>query len=293
MAKKPIKIYITTYNNAEYLRKNLESLFGTFKNISDYLATIGEEMAQLKVTIINNHSNFSIPKEFEDKVRVWHNVTRPDFSCGHLARTWNSALIDGFRDLNDPDCDQVICTHDDVVWHNDWFASLSKVHETYDFYSGNYGCSFHSYLPSAVKTIGLWDERFVNIAYHEADYLLRALIYNKEKSSINDGFGGRDLNPTGVFFDHPSPNNDKRKAAGDSLPYHAISRKVFQAKWGIHPEKWGSTKAIENPPEKSLIKNFVFYPYFEKDVDDLEGKNYIVAWDFDNRWHDHSYTGDE
>lgn len=274
-----IKIYMTTYNNPGYVQRNLETF---------YAAPHDFEFA---ITIINNHSNFSLPDEYSDKVRIWHNVTRPDFSCGHLARTWNSALIDGFQNLNAPDCPQVICCHDDIEWHHDWFEKLSKIHETYDFYSGDFGCSFHSYLPSSVKTIGLWDERFINIGYHEADYLLRAMIYNREKSSINDHFGGRVLNPMSVLFDHPAPNGGKLEAARSSLLYHALSRKVFQKKWGIYPEKWTVSGAYDNPPEKSLIENYIFYPYFERDVDDLEGKGYVTAWDFAPQWHDPKYTG--
>jgi len=99
------------------------------------------------------------------------------------------------------------------------------------------------------------------------------------------------LNPTSVIFNHPSINSGKENAAGASLPYHALSRKIFQKKWGIYPEKWIDSGAYDNPPEKSLIENYLFYPYFERDVDDLEGKGYVTAWNFESQWHDPNYKG--
>ena len=85
-----IKLYIVTYNNPEYLDKNLESLFETDLVDHDY-----------EVTIINNHSNFKVREEFlEDyNLKVIHNESRPDWSTGHLARSWNQCLINGFKDL--------------------------------------------------------------------------------------------------------------------------------------------------------------------------------------------------
>jgi hypothetical protein len=39
---------------------------------------------------------------------------------------------------------------------------------------------------NAVKQVGLFDERFCNIGLQEADYFLRCLLYNKDRSSLND-----------------------------------------------------------------------------------------------------------
>ncbi len=193
---KKINVYVVTYNNKQRLNENISRFFETTQNVD-------KNNFKLNYFIINNYSTIHINDEYKDRVNVFHNSLRPDFSCGHLSRDYNAALMHGFRNLNSPAVDQVICAHDDSIWRDGWFEDLQEIHNTYNFYVGDYGCSMHSYLPEAVKTIGIWDERFCNIGYHEADYFLRALIYNKEKSTINDYMGGRVLNPTKVLFDHP------------------------------------------------------------------------------------------
>ena len=188
-----IKIYMVTYNSPASVANNLESLFKS-KHIYTNI--------KLQINIINNHPNFHIPPEYEKSVTVlqnWH--VRSENSCGHLARDWNTALIKGFGNLINPECQQVIGVHDDVIWHEDWMEKLINIHHTkgYTLYMGDFGCSFVSYLPEAVRKIGLWDERFCNIGYHEADYMLRARIHNPDKSTINDHIQERVWNPTEVF----------------------------------------------------------------------------------------------
>lgn len=260
-------IYIVTYNNPERLNENLFRLTETTKHI---------DLSQhsLNVVVINNHTNFFLDDRYKN-ITVWHNVTRPNFSCGHLSRDYNAALIHGFQNLKTPAVNQIVCAHDDSMWHKNWFEDLLEIHNTYSFYVGDYGCSMHSYLPEAVKTIGIWDERFCNIGYHEADYLLRALIYNKDKSTINDYMGGRVLNPTKVLFDHPPANHNKLDHSNASLRYHTVTRKVFEEKWGVHPEFWD--KRMLRVPTEPKINQFMFYPYFELDISDLDNKKYIYA----------------
>lgn len=266
---KTVKVYLVTYNNEQRINENLLRFFETTRHRSD---------VSFVVHVINNHSRFSLHPEVRDRVVVWHNVTRPDWSCGHLSRDYNAAFINGFVNLNTPQCDQIICGHDDIWYKNNWFEKLEEIHKTYDFYAGDYGCSMTSYLPSAVKSIGMWDERICNIGYHEADYYLRALMYNGEKSTINDHFGGRVYNPTEVLFDHPPENPNKRQHSEASLAYHANSRKIFAAKWGkVHPEQWATRLRNTPIPRTPLIPTFMNYPYFELDIDNLDEKGYIYA----------------
>ncbi len=285
--QKNIKLWMVTYNNPECVKNNLDTLFKSMEKF----ARVGREELdfQLQINIINNHSNFILPEDYQfefKNIKVWNNL-RIDESCGHLARDWNFALISSFRDLKAPACDQVICVHDDVIWHEDWFDKLWDIHygQKFDFYIGDYGCSFHSYLPSAVRKVGLWDERFCNIAYHEADYMLRQRIYNPTNSTINDHVQGRVWNPTAVFFDHPHHNSDKQTAANESLRYHPVSRSVFEQKWGIYPERWGATNVLQSPPRGPLIPGYLYYPYFERDVETLTEQKYVQAWEFEQRWH--------
>jgi len=264
-----INIYVVTYKNKQNIENNIKRFFHTTKHVdvSKY---------KLNYYVINNHSNFTVDEDLLNKVTVLHNTLRPDFSCGHLSRDYNAALIHGFKNLNNPFANQVICAHDDSLWRDGWLEDLEEIHKTYTFYAGDYGCSMTSYLPEAVKKIGIWDERMCNIGYHEADYFLRALIFNKEKSTINDYFGGRVLNPTKVVFDHPEPNIDKNNHCNESLPYHTVSRKVFEDKWNVHPENW-NTRLLPNIPTNPLINTYMYYPYFELDIEDLENKKYSYA----------------
>lgn len=280
-----IKAYMVTYRNPECVNNNLESLFDTFQTEQNV-----PEGTRLDITIINNHSSFTLADKFKKYVEVIDNM-RIDESCGHLARDWNYALIDGFRSLKKPAVDQVICFHDDVIWLDKWLEKLYAIHQSHSLYMGDFGCTLHSYTPHAVKRIGLWDERFCNIAYHEADYQLRARLYNSQMSSINDYEQGRVWNPTEIIAQHPPHNEDKRTAANESLNYHPVSRKVFEKKWRRYPERWNEQKG--EPPKQPFIDSYMFYPYFERDVETLTEQKYIQAWAFDPKWHDVNFTTDD
>lgn len=282
-----LKIYMVTYRNAECVKNNLDSFFATMPKEGDDTG-VPEELS-FSLTIINNHSAFTMPEQYKPYVDVRNNL-RVDESCGHLARDWNYALIDGFRNLKKPQADQIICVHDDVIWLDNWFSKLYNIHHKYDLYMADFGCTMTSYLPSAVRRIGLWDERFCNVAYHEADYQLRARIYNAEKTSINDYQQGRVWNPTEILVEHPPHNADKHTAARESLDYHPVSRKVFEKKWRRYPEQWDKQ---HEPPTRPYIDSYMMYPYFEKDVETLTLQKYVQAWAFEPKWHDPYFTTDE
>ena len=263
-----IRLYITTYKNEKDLTNNLNSLFASKLNHN------------IEVIIINNHSDFSISKEHQERVLVLHNSLRPDFSTGHLSRNWNQALINGFRDLNNPDTDFVMTCQDDTIFKENWLENILQWHKIYNFISLGAGDNFCSYTAEAVKTIGLWDERFCNIGFQEADYFIRALMYNKEKSSINDQYHRRVLHPLHNGSDIiERPEKKDFEAHHTSMQYHNTSRQIYREKYGIlNPEDW-TPELINNPPKTTLCKNYVFYPYFEKNVIDLIGKNYVFSYD--------------
>lgn len=280
-----IKIYILTYDNAEALSDNLSSLY----------SNMGEKPSdvEIEVNIINNHSRFAIDEKYN--VNVLHNALRPDWSTGHSSRNWNQAFLLGIQNLNHPACDILVNIQDDMIWSPDWLKGLLKIHETYDFYTCSWGDAFCSYKPEAVRKIGMWDERFCNLGYQEADYFLRALIYNKDKSSINDTGVGRVLNPVDMNGEpyipdqaatEPSWISNSRFVANrrnldtrmlrtlNSLEYHGVSLRMFHEKWpNIAPEFW-TKELIDNPFQKPACPTYMFYPYFEKDIYDLPGKGY-------------------
>lgn len=271
-----VSVFIVTYRNPVDLNSNIASLVASG--------------APARIYVINNHSQFSLAAEHEKAVTVLHNRLRPDFSTGHLSRNWNQALLHGFQDLNHPASDIVVTVQDDVIFKPDWFHRLIDLHRRYSFITMGVGDSFCSYLPEAVKKIGMWDERFCNLGFHEGDYFLRSIIYNREYSSVNDLCTGRQNNPAegnsmqyskqgmdradSMLISVPHWNPDRKDAHVSSVRYHPLSETLFQHKWGVRAEYWGAEHfAIRKP----LTYNYVMYPYFEKDVEGLREKNYIVA----------------
>lgn len=261
-----IKQYIITYNNEFQINSCLESIFSKLSS---------EELSILEINIINNHSNFVLHDEFVGKVNVLHNVLRPDFSTGHLARNWNQAIINGFEDLKNPDCDILITNQDDTRFRDNYINNLIKLHDRFDLIQFGWGDNFISYTPNAVKRIGLWDERFCNIGYQEADYLTRAAIYLKDKACINDFSHYRLLNNVDdsecVIQIIDSGNYRGESYHHTSSKFHNHSKFIYEQKWEINPENAFSN--IENVSPK--MNSFVLYPYFEKDIETLDEQFFI------------------
>lgn len=287
-----ISVYIVTYRSPADLNNNIASLLASG--------------ADVRINVINNHSEFFLEPKHEKTVTVLHNRLRPDFSTGHLARNWNQALLHGFRDLKNPASEMVITVQDDVLFKADWLARLRDLHRRYSFVTMGAGDSFCSYLPEAVRKIGLWDERFCNIGFQEADYFLRALIYNRERSSINDRIHGRLHNAAegntfapflpdyrrelereetesdpdradSLLITVPRMNLGRKQAHLSSMKFHRLVQAVFESKWGLSDTQWTPEHYAVR---KSHIPNYMTYPYFEQDIEGLREKNYIVPDDF-------------
>ncbi len=265
---KKIKFYIVTYNRKNDLHNTLVSLYNT--DINNH---------NVEVFIVNNHTNFEINDEFKSKVTVLHNTMRPDFSTGHLSRNYNEILIHGFKDLNSPDCNILIHSHDDNIFDENLFSGLIKHHETYSFISFSQGCGLCSYLPEAVKNIGMWDERFCTIGYHEGDYFLRAIKYNREKSSINDwGAAHREINPIEHHLASKLENTSENGAHRNSIANYSVCRQLFELKWGgFRDVEWPRNEYFEVP--NPGIATYVMYPYFERNLNNVDS-HYFRGIDF-------------
>jgi hypothetical protein len=266
-----IKQFIVTYNNNEILNNCLESLSTVFDKYTK---------DEYEVFIINNHTNFQIDKKFEEYVTIIHNHTRPDFSTGHLSRNWNQAIINGFVDLNNPDCDILITNQNDCEFDGDFIPNLIEFHKSYNFIQFGTGDNFVSYTVDSIKNVGLWDERFCNIGYQEADYFLRQLLYNTNGCSINDGNHFREHNPViNNIIKHTTCGYDRGDEFHfESMKYHNISENVYKLKWGDRPfnhgvNGWNFETLKQLSPK---IHSFIYYPYFEKDVKSLDKQNYII-----------------
>jgi hypothetical protein len=257
--EKTLKIFILTYKAPDDLARNLRSLFSSDTSFK-----------RIEVNVINNHSDiFEIPEEYKDRVIVHNQSLRANWGCGTPARDWNQALVLGFKNLNEPACEQIILCQDDAIWDHNWKQRLDVIHKRYDFYQCSWGDCFISVLPSAIKKIGLFDERMCTLGYYEGDFLLRAWLYNRDCSSINDHHHKRVSNPTEEIV--------KRSSEECGIPnYMNQSKVIFETKWpGINPQNWGKS-LFKSPPKNSAISNFLFYPYFEYDIENLKEKNYIL-----------------
>jgi hypothetical protein len=277
-----IKAYFVTYDNDLELNKTLKTFEKSGIKNYDY-----------EIKVINNFRD--APVLLDDvklQVEVINNNTRPSFSTGHLARNWNECLIDGFKDLLNPDSDIVILSQNDVQYNEDVIDSLVECHKDYSFISAGCGDAFHSYTVDAIKSVGLWDERFCNIGWQDCDYFLRQMIYNKENSSVNDPLHHRVHNKIDYQF------VEIEKQSGfvrhdvhhlTSMKFHETSMKVFIKKWGkgVPGMHWsGPMDQYEGPgtyrtaldigPE-IVVKSpqWIMYPFFESKIADLKNKNYI------------------
>lgn len=264
-----IKFYIITYNNNAVLNDwILKSLYE-----SDY------DRQNVKVFVINNHTNIQIKDEYKDWVTVLNNVLRPDFSTGHLSRNHNQAIINGFKSLKNPDCDVVVSCQNDTILHKNWYQSLTEIMNQYTYFTVGGGDQFQAFKSEGVRNIGLYDERFCNIGHQEADYFLRAYLYNKDCSSINDYCHNRLHNTVDkeVILNTLTGGMRNETYHLESAKHHSISAKLFHAKWGdeVVTRDWDINKQYASVTECKL-KNHIYYPYFELDVIDLIGKNYIV-----------------
>lgn len=275
-----IKVYFVTYDNDIELNRTLKTFSKSGIKNHDY-----------EITVINNYKDASVLlDDVSLKVKVVDNNTRPSFSTGHLARNWNECLIEGFKNLNDPDADIVILSQNDVEYNENVIDTLIEYHEKYSFISYGCGDAFHSYTPDAIKSVGLWDERFCNIGWQDCDYFFRQMVYNKSGSSINDPLHHRVHNKIDFgFVDLERHSGFVRKDQHHlkSLSYHNISMSTFIHKWGLgipgihwqasvntEDRKWNCALDIE-PDIVVKSPQWIMYPFFEGQIANLKDKNYI------------------
>lgn len=147
---KKIKAYIITYKRNDALNELLENLLNS--NL---------ENCNLEINIINNHSRFHIENQFKKHVKIHHNECRVDWSNGNLAADYNFALIDGFRDLNNPDCDYVVTLQNDAVLHPDWCQCIMTQLNKFDFVVGYLGDNIVGYTPNLVSDCLLLTSTFI------------------------------------------------------------------------------------------------------------------------------------
>lgn len=272
-----IKIYCVTYDNNRLLNDwFLQSLF-----CSSYPAE------NTQVFVIDNHSNVEIKSDYRDKVSILANALRPDFSNGHLARNWNQAIINGFKDLHNPDCDLVIAVQNDTVLKKNWYSRLEECLDNgYGFITQGAGDQLQVFTPDAVRSIGLYDERFCGVGFQEADFFYRARNLYPEHSSINDEYHARVFNRLEhlYFLIEKTPSGCFRSQSGSpdghihtsSMSSHGLNRKLFETKWGsgFYIDRWPEEFKYSSPS----IYSHILYPYFELAINEetLIKLNYLI-----------------
>jgi hypothetical protein len=258
-----LKLYLITYKNDPELNKTLLSLQKSDIHNHNY-----------EITIVNNYhtKHVVVDPKFTLQHKIIDNHARPTFSTGHLARNWNECLIDAFVDVNKPQTEVAVLCQDDIDFLHDSFSNLEKFHKKYSFITSGVGDALHSYTVNSLKNVGLWDERFCNIGYQEADYFLRQKLHNPN-SSINDDAHHRTHNSIDtdiVARDRLSGFRRQEEYNVSSIKYHKVSATAFKKKWGTCPisgKFWDIIKDM-------LLPQFILYPYFECNLIDTAQMNY-------------------
>lgn len=263
-----VSIFVVTFKNDPVLNRCLHS-------ICNEQVPFG---VTLNVTVLNNFGGVEIAPQLQSRVKVLNNEARPDNSTGHLARSWNQAIMHAFGSLETPQSDCVIMCQNDVVFKQGYLTNILSCMTRYDYVTIGRGDEVQVMTLNGLKRIGMFDERFCNIGYQEADYFLKARLLHAHKVSINDGLHGRLWNPIPGIFEtvlQPVEIGCSRKDAChvDSLKHHDISLRMFAHKWGaLQPECWRQDLLSR---VASVPKQYMYYPYFERHLPDLDQK-YLV-----------------
>ena len=281
---KKLSLFIITYNNDEALNKSLDSLFSSDANSA----------VDLSVNIINNYSSINVDKSFQKQVRIINNECRADFFNPNLSQNHNQAIIHGFESLVSPKSDIVVHTHNDICFNKNWTSNLLNCLCDFNFVAGSIGDQFMAYTPEAIKKIGLWDENFPGLVHKECDYFLRAFLFNKEFSYINDSSHGRLLNSSVKFVFDDVVRYPKNQALKSAISHRKITGKTnwelsyeyFKLKWkgtsNLPCDRswlthWDEINLLENIIHPPLdVMQFMKYPFFESDVETLKEQNFLV-----------------
>lgn len=274
-----IHIGIVTYNNSKDLNALLKSLVESDLMEHEY-----------HIEVVNNHPTFYVEEQLKSYITVYH-TERENHTEGHISKDYNGIILRGFESLTNPKNDLVITIQDDNTVKPDFVKNLIEFHKKYTMVTSGPGDNFVSYMPDAIKNIGLWDESLPSIG--DADYLLRSVIWNFPHTSINDVGQERVVNP--ITNDEHKPYWDAEYRTHSiltncvSITENVIRQQnlshlwnrvstfsiAFSNKWGKGiPESQWSEQFISSI-QRTLRPNIhqkILYPDFEKDVIDAENR---------------------
>jgi hypothetical protein len=252
-----IRVYIVTYRRDDVLNLNLRTLWAGVR-----------DPETLEVTVISNHPEVRIEESNQrPNLRVLINSTRHANSWGFLARDWNFGIIDAFKTWENPEgVDWCVLAQNDVEWLPGWDEWLAT-QKQFDLISQPVGDAVVALNIEAVRRVGLFDERFCTLHFHDIDYLNRAAVALRERASINDchysdiaawNSAGNVLIKTSAtgFVDHdPTLHTRKSWLEMRNLLFH----------------KWGFTEVEQSVNRPDLVRRLrpqdlprecLFYPFF-------------------------------
>lgn len=262
-----IKIFIVTYNNDIILNNNLKHIYES--DIVKY---------SYHIYVINNFSKLDTLKF--PNLTVLDNVCRPDFSKGYLSRNWNQALYNGFKDLNKPDCDLLIAMQNDTYVLPNCFSNTIQASKFVDFFTVGAGDQYMVWTSSAVKRLGIFDERFCSLGCQEGDYFLNAMMidnyFNHRKVSINDYHHNRLYNIIEGIEDKFIKPEAHLNQSVVNKKWNPHCLRVFEKKWGIPDTHW--TPEIKKSLIRPHLERYFLYPDFESGINQnsLHFQNYFL-----------------
>lgn len=260
-----IKIFIVTYNSPHRINTCLKSLFED----TDY-------PLDGSVNVISNHTNHGISDSYLNRINLYENTCRPDWSTGHLSRSWNQCYLHGFKSLTNPDCDALLMVQDDTLFQDNFYKISCGLLQDYDMVQQGHGDACMLVTPELIRHVGIWDERFCQ-SRHAADYFWRCIMHRKEKSSFSDTIHKRIWQPIGQWELIKPESRDiaENHFFPSSTEDQTISSKLMNMKYEFDPFPWTDEK-ISKSPKRTMIENYIYYPYFEKDIYNLRDKGYVV-----------------
>jgi hypothetical protein len=280
MGEHPIRlaVAIATYNEDESLRNLISVLSATeFYNASVNIMVINNNKKRLEERIAWN---------LPPNIVIHNNVFLSTHDFGHLARTWNQAILIAFDNLHHPKHDVLITLQADAELCPDWYTHiLHMLKNGCQFAQIGRGDELVVHTIDSVRTIGLFDERFNGLTHQESDYFIRSRLYYPSHSCLHDYFHGYVYNPqemskmilnvsipTGYFRLRNSKQNETR--TGDRLSAQRNNRNtlnLLRSKWCFLGNVFPCNKEVEKKIENNLYRSpcrkmYPLYPWFERSV---------------------------
>jgi hypothetical protein len=260
-----ITIYVITYRNDKILNEW-------------FLASLASSIYPKEKVCLQIQNNFSDKVNINDEYKplinyIHHNTMRLDRSTGHLARDWNHGIMNGFVDLNRPNCDVVMLLQNDTKLEVDWYTKVCNIMEKNIFASYGAGDQCMLIRPTCVKKVGMFDERYCNILGQESDYFLRCIWRTPMHTSINDEYHGRVHRPFLDFCPTLKTATGSQRREGyhmASVANHPVSSGFWRIKWPFHDRAWRSTWQMAKEISQNgapFIPMYMMYPYFERAID--------------------------